>query len=155
MPKYPGVQARKTERVSRHTGRVWVPKAGWVRLRWSRQIPADAKSYRVTLDRAGRWHIAFAAMPEPISAPGSGAQVGVDRGVAVSAALSTGELLSVPGLRPHERERLIRLQHRLAASQRGSSRRARLVAQIGRLTARGGGPLGQPVNREPQLVFAS
>ena len=25
----------------------------------------DAKSYRVTCDRAGRWHVAFAVIPEP------------------------------------------------------------------------------------------
>src|SRR6202451_2454740 len=33
-------------RLSRKTGQVWVPKAGWVRFRWSRSVPADAKSYR-------------------------------------------------------------------------------------------------------------
>ena len=49
-------------RLSRHAGAVWGPKAGWVRFRWSRAVPA-AKSYRVTYDRAGRWHIAFAAPP--------------------------------------------------------------------------------------------
>ena len=32
---------------------VWVPKAGWVRFRWSRDVPEGAKSYRVTMDRAG------------------------------------------------------------------------------------------------------
>ena len=37
----------------RKTGEVWVPKAGWVRFRWSRAVPPDAKSYRVTMDRAG------------------------------------------------------------------------------------------------------
>src|SRR6202161_488004 len=26
-------------RVSRHVGQVWVPKAGWVRFRWSRAVP--------------------------------------------------------------------------------------------------------------------
>ena len=85
-------------RVSRHVGQVWIPKAGWVRFRWSRAVPPGAKSYRVTMDRAGRWHIGFAAIPEPIPAPGNGQAVGIDRGVAVSAALSTGEMLHTPGL---------------------------------------------------------
>ena len=83
-------------RVSRQVGQVWVPKAGWVRFRWSRAVPPDVKSYRVTMDRAGRWHVAFAAIPDPVPAPGSGQVVGIDRGVAVSAALSTGELLHAP-----------------------------------------------------------
>ena len=73
-------------RVSRKVGQVWVPKAGWVRFRWSRAVPAGAKSYRVTMDRAGRWHVAFAVIPEPVPAPGNGQAVGIDRGVAVSAA---------------------------------------------------------------------
>jgi hypothetical protein len=77
-------------------GEVWVPKAGWVRFRWSRAVPS-AKSYRVKLDRAGRWHIAFAAIPAPVPGPGTGEIAGIDRGVVVSAALSTGELLHCPG----------------------------------------------------------
>ena len=85
-------------RVSRHTGQVWVPKAGWVLFRWSRAVHDGVKSYRVTMDRAGRWHVAFAAVSEPVPAPGTGEVVGIDRGVAVSAALSTGDLLHVPGL---------------------------------------------------------
>ena len=56
-------------RVSRKAGQVWVPKAGWIRFRWSRAVPAGVKSYRVTKDRAGRWHVAFAVIPEPVPAP--------------------------------------------------------------------------------------
>src|ERR1700734_3867979 len=52
-------------RLSRNKGEVWVPKAGWVRFRWSREVPAGARSFRVTRDRAGRWHVAFAAIPVP------------------------------------------------------------------------------------------
>jgi putative transposase len=74
-------------RLSRHVGEVWVPKLGWGRFRWSRPVPPDVKSYRVTMDRAGRWHVAFAAIPAPVPAPGNGRVVGVDRGVTVSAAL--------------------------------------------------------------------
>ena len=55
-------------RLSRRIGQVWVPKAGWVRFRWSRAVPAGVKSYRVTMDRAGRWHAAFAAIPAPVPA---------------------------------------------------------------------------------------
>src|SRR5580693_9036108 len=93
-------------RVSRKTGQVWVPKAGWVRFRWSRAVPPGVKSYRVTMDRAGRWHVAFVVIPGPVPAPGNGQVVGIDRGVAVSAALSTGQLLHCPALTARERTRL-------------------------------------------------
>jgi putative transposase len=123
-------------RLSRHVGEVWVPKAGWVRFRWSCDVPPDAKSYRVTLDRAGRWHVAFAVIPAPVPAPGNGQTVGIDRGVAVSAALSTGQLLHCPALTARERARLRRLQRKLARATRGSKRRSRLKHAIARLRAR-------------------
>ena len=123
-------------RVSRKTGQVWVPKAGWVRFRWSRSVPPGAKSYRVTMDRAGRWHIAFAVIPAPVPAPGNAQTVGIDRGVAVSAALSTGELLHAPALTARERTRLRRLQRSLARAKRGSNRRGRVRHAIARLRAR-------------------
>jgi putative transposase len=123
-------------RLSRKTGEVWVPKAGWVRFRWSRDVPPDAKSYRVTMDRAGRWHVAFAVIPGPVPAPDNGQAVGIDRGVAVSAALSTGDLLRCPGLAARERIGLRRRQRTLARARRGSNRRGRVKHAIARLRAR-------------------
>ena len=131
-----GVKPRHIERLNRRYGQVWIPKVGWVKFRWTRTIADTVKSYRVTLDRSGRWHIAFAAIPDPIAGPGDGSVVGVDRGVAVSAALSSGELLRAPGLRAGETQRLRRLQRRLARAQRGSHRRARSKLAIARLRAR-------------------
>ncbi|WP_081665105.1 RNA-guided endonuclease TnpB family protein [Mycobacterium sp. UM_CSW] len=131
-----GVKPRHLKRLNRRHGQIWIPKIGWVRFRWTRAIPASVKSYRVTLDRSGRWHIAFAVIPEPISGPSDGTVVGVDRGVAVSVALSSGELLRAPGLGVGEAKRLRRLQRRLSRAQRGSNRRARTKRAIARLRAR-------------------
>jgi putative transposase len=111
-------------------------RPSWVRFRWSRAVPAGVRSYRVTMDRAGRWHLAFAAIPAPVPARGNGQAVGIDRGVAVSAALSTGELLLVPSLTGRERARLRRLERRLARTKRGSKRRARVRLALARLRAR-------------------
>jgi putative transposase len=130
-----GVKPRHIQRLSRY-GQVWIPKVGWVRFRWTRAIADTVKSYRVTLDRSGRWHIAFAAIPDPIPRPGDESVVGVDRGVAVSVALSSGELLHAPGLRGGETQRLRRLQRRLARAQRGSNRRARTKLAIAKLRVR-------------------
>ena len=64
-----GFKPRHLKRLSRRYGQVWIPKVGWVRFRWTRDIPDTVKSYRVTLDRSGRWHIAFAAIPESVPDP--------------------------------------------------------------------------------------
>ena len=123
-------------RLNRKAGEVWMPKVGWVRFRWSRAVPPGVKSYRVTMDRVGRWHIAFAAIPDLVPGPGNGEVVGIDRGVAVSAALSTGELLHVSGLTVRERKRLRRLERKLARARRGSERRKGVRLAIARLKAR-------------------
>ncbi len=132
-----GPQASRIMKLSRKWAAVLVPKVGWVRFQLSRAMP-EAKSYRITRDRAGRWHIAFAVVPPPIPAPGTGEVVGVDRGVTVSAALSTGELLTCPGLSETEQARLKQLQRRLSRCRRGSNRRRRVKAAIARLYARAG-----------------
>src|ERR1700731_3594911 len=129
-------EAWDVRRLNRNHGEVKVPKVGWVRFRWSRDVPDGVKSYRVTRDRAGRWHVAFAVIPESVPAPGNGEVVGIDRGIAVSAALSPGELLSVPGLSEREAARLRRLQRKLARAKRGSNRRATVKAGVARLRGR-------------------
>jgi hypothetical protein len=58
-----GVKSHHIELLNRHFGRVWVPKVGWLRFHLSRPVPAGVRSYRVTRDRAGRWHVAFAHIP--------------------------------------------------------------------------------------------
>jgi putative transposase len=131
-----GLKAHHVERLNRRFGRVWVPKVGWVRFRQSRPVPEGVKSYRVTRDRAGRWHIAFAHIPDPITRPGDGSVVGIDRGVTVAAPLSTGELLHAPGLTPGESKRLRVLQQRLARCKRGSNRREKTKRAIAKLRAR-------------------
>lgn len=130
-----GVRTEHIRRQGSKVGVVWVPKAGWVRFRWSRAVPRGVKSYRVTLDAAGRWHVAFTATPAPISGPGTGEVVGVDRGVAVAAALSTGELLQMSKLSPGKQRRMRLLQRKLTRATRGSKRRARLKVQIAILYA--------------------
>ncbi len=131
-----GLKPHHVEKVNRRLGRVWVPKVGWVRFRLSRPVHHGVKSYRVTRDRAGRWYVAFAHIPEPIAGPRDKSVVGIDRGVAVSAALSTGEVLHAPGLTLGESKRLKVLQRRLARTGHASRRRARTKLATAKLTAR-------------------
>ncbi len=120
------------QRLNRRWGQVLVPKVGYVRFRWTRD-PGAPKSYRVTLDRAGRWHVAFAVIPPKIEGPGDGSVVGVDRGVANSAALSTGERTSCPS--PGWAKRA-RLQRRMQRQQPGSHRRERTRKRAAKVTAK-------------------
>ncbi len=131
------VRDLKVKRASRRTGMVFVPKVGCVRFRLSRDWSAleSATSARVT-KKSGQWHVSFTTgKPSEITA-GTGATVGIDRGVAASIATSDGVLDSAPGFSPVEEDRLVRLQRRLARQVKGSNRRAKTKASIGRLHLR-------------------
>ena len=119
--------------LNRRWSEVKVPKIGWVRFRRTRAV-GEFKSYRVTLDRAGRWHISFAQIPDPIPSPETGEVIGVDRGVVHTAALSDGTFYDYA--RPDLDIRVKRLQRKLARCKRGSNRRARVKATLGRAQAR-------------------
>ena len=123
-------------RLNRKRAEIRIPKVGWVRFRLSRPLPEDVRSFRVTRDRAGRWHVAFVAIPAPVPGPGTGEVVGIDRGVKVTVALSTGEMLTVPRLAGREAARLLRLERKLARARRGSNRRRKVKALVARMKAR-------------------
>jgi transposase len=162
-------------RLNRNTGEVRIPKAGWVRFRWSRQVPQDAKSLRVTYDRAGRWHVAFAVVPEPEPGRNVRAKAGLNRGI-----LGSGWGLLVrrledkaPGrvekVRPaYTSQRCSACGHIAAGSRESQAlfrcvacgyacnadvNAARNIAAGHAVTARGGFRAAGPANREPQPVL--
>lgn len=118
------------EKIGHRWSRVLIPKVGLVRFRRTRDVPA-AKSYRVTLDSSGRWHVAFTAIPNPIDGPQDGSVVGIDRGVTVTLALSDGAIHQAPKPRS-----TARLQRKLCRAKRGSNRRVKVKARLARLHAK-------------------
>jgi putative transposase len=102
-------------RLNRKWGTVMVPKIGQVRFKISRgwaQIKS-ASSARVTL-RNGRWHVSFTCPPAEKTLAGTGAMVGIDRGVANTLATSEGQMSQAPSLTAAEQERFVWLQQQLA-----------------------------------------
>jgi len=125
-----GPQAQRVEKLNRRWSRVNVPKVGWVRFRRTRKL-ANFKSYRITSDATGRWHIAFAVVPTPIPGPCDGSVVGIDRGVTITLALSDGAMYQAPS--PIAVRRAARAVSRC---QRGSRRRMKAKVRLARLHAR-------------------
>jgi transposase len=124
------VNPPKLAQLNRRWARVMVPKVGWVKFRRTRAL-ASAKSYRITMDGVGRWHVAFAAVPAPIPGPSDGSIVGIDRGVAVTLALSDGTRYQAPTPVP-----IRQAAQALSRCARGSNRRKRAKRRLARLHAR-------------------
>ncbi len=126
----------KVRRLNRRWATIVVPKLGQVRFRLSRSLPAAYGMARVTADRAGRWHVSFAA-PQPVmEREPTGRDVGIDAGVVATLTTSDGTQVHTPGLSAGEAQRLRRLQRRLAGQAKGSNRRAATKVAIARLKAR-------------------
>lgn len=91
---------------------------------------------RVTLDRARRWHVSFAAPQPTLEREPTGAAVGVDAGVVATLTTPDSAHHHAPALRPGQTQRLRRLQRCLARQQKGSKLRAAPKAAIAGLKAR-------------------
>lgn len=113
-------QGREVEvkRLNRGWSAARLPKIGWVRFRDTRPMSGKLKNVTVSLDPLG-WHISFAREIEHEAERNTLPPVGIDRGIANSIALSTGELASVPV------ERLRVLDRRCRAAQKEAARRQR------------------------------
>src|SRR6202167_4295877 len=134
----------EVRRLSRKTGQVWVPKAGWVRFRWSRALPPGAKSYRRIL-RSG-WGLLVRRLQD--KAPGRVQKINpaftsqrcsacgrVDRGSRESQAVFR---CTACGFACH-----------------ADVNAAKNIAAGHAVTARGGDGVTRPVNREPHLLLQS
>jgi putative transposase len=132
------VRDTKVRMHSRKWAQVQVPKLGWVRFRLSRRLPPGALGMaRITHDRGGRWHVSFPGPQPGVPDEGRcGRAVGIDRGVATTVATSDGQMLRAPVMRKRERQRLARLQQKLACQRRYSARWQATKADIGRVHQR-------------------
>jgi putative transposase len=129
------MQAReaKWHALNRKWGVVNLSKGLACRFRLTRAIIGKANS--VTIQNvAGAWFVSFAAEVErPITV--GGPAVGIDRGIANTLALSTGDLLSMPDALKQSAARRGRAQRVLSRRQRTSRRRAGQRALVSRLYA--------------------
>lgn len=115
---------------------------GWVRLfglgnisyRDTRPIEGKIRNVTVSRDAVG-WHIVFACEIERAIPEAKMASVGIDRGVANTLALSTGEMLSLPDMSAIDRQ-YARAQRSLTRRKRGSGRRLRQLRKCAKISAR-------------------
>jgi len=104
--------------------RVYLPKVGWVGYFQSRNVAGTIKSATVSREADG-WYVSIQTeitLAEP--APHPGPSMGVDRGVAVVAAASAGELVAASNAGKRLADRMRQMERLLA--------RQRKVRRIGR-----------------------
>lgn len=119
-------------------GRLALPGIGHLKVGWHRPLPRDADLRTVTVRRHARhWYVGFVVQrPKPAALPPTGLRVGLDLGIRIFAALSTGERLAGPRALRAAQRRLRVAQRRVSRRIRGSERRRKAGLRVARLHER-------------------
>jgi putative transposase len=128
---------RQHVEIDQANSRLKLPKLGWVRYRNSRHIEGDI--INVTVRRCGKHWIVSLGTEREVDAPKRKTfdqRVGVDLGIAVHAALSTGEMLPGVNALRAQQSKLARVQRKLARQQLKSNRRYQTKLKIGQIHRR-------------------
>lgn len=114
---------------------VRLPKFGWVRFRSTRDFAGELRTVTVTRQN-GQWFVTFLVDEEDrASAVSDLPGVGIDRGVANTLTLSTGEIVSLPCMAALTLRRK-KAQRILARRKRGSRRYAKQRRAAAALTSK-------------------
>ena len=132
--RFPGREV-ETRRLNAKWSAVRLPKIGWVKFRDTRPIRGAVQNATIAGGADG-WHISFACEIEHEAPQNVRPAVGVDRGVATTLALSTGEMVSVPASLDWIEAAKRRAQRVLSRRKRGSRRYSRQRRRMARLQAR-------------------
>ena len=106
-----------------HGDRLYVAKAGDLKVRWSRPLPSVPSSVTVIREADGRYYASFVVEVAAMPLPSSERDVGLDLGLSVLAATSDGELIANPRHLRHRERKLARAQRVLCRTQNGSANR--------------------------------
>lgn len=134
--RIPDPDSIKFERTGKSSGHIKLTKLGWMPLRGWCAVPGDIRNATVSL-RAGRWYVAVqwrreVAEPTPSILPA----VGVDRGVAVFAALSDGTNIAPVNHGKNALRALRKAQRNLSRKRRGSANRRKAIRRVARIQMR-------------------
>ena len=121
------------KRLNKNRGAVKVPKLGWIKLVGYRPLGGELRSIIISR-KAGHWYVSVAwqveiADPVPPALP----SIGLDRGVAVFAALSDGTKIEPLNAFKSIKDKLAREQRKLARKTKFSANWKKQKAKISRL----------------------
>jgi putative transposase len=110
---------------------LYIQNVGDIKIKYHRQIPADAKIKHVVVKRSlGKWYVLFQIeLPDTEIAERETAEIGIDVGLHSLLALSNGELVENPQWLRTSRELRV-AQRRLSRRKKGSRRWRKAAFQV-------------------------
>ena len=129
-PKFRRKHGRQSIRLTRngfalHGSRLYVAKAGDIRVRWSRPLPSEPSSVTVIREADGRYYASFVVERQASPLPACEREIGIDMGLGRLAVTSDGEVVANPRFLQAKERHLARAQRALCRKRKGSANRAR------------------------------
>jgi putative transposase len=129
-PKPRRKRGRQSIRLTRngfalHGERLYVAKAGDIRVEWSRDLPSVPSSVTVIREPDGRYYPSFVVKRAATPLPACDREVGIDLGLTSLVVTSDGEAVTNPRFYRVAQRRLRRAQRMLSRRQQGSANRAK------------------------------
>lgn len=134
--RFPDPTSLRVERTGKKTGRIKLPKLGWVAFRGWYDLPGAIRNITISR-RAGQW-FASVQWEREVEAPAASLlpAIGIDMGVAVFAAMSTGETVAPGHFGRKALCALRKAQRSVARKKKGSANRRKAVWRVQKLHAR-------------------
>jgi putative transposase len=129
-PKPRRKRGRQSIRLTRngfalHGRRLYVAKAGDIRVKWSRALPSVPSSVTVIREPDGRYYASFVVEREVTTLPACDRETGIDVGLSSLVVTSDGAVIPNPRFLRKASKRLRRAQRLLSRRQKGSANRAK------------------------------
>jgi putative transposase len=129
-PKPRRKRGRQSIRLTRngfalHRERLYVAKAGDIKVEWSRALPSMPSSVTVIREPDGRYYASFVVQREATPLPACDREVGIDLGLTSLVVTSDGETVANPRFNRSAERRLRRAQRVLSRRRKGSANRAK------------------------------
>jgi len=114
---------------------LYIQNVGKIKIKYHREIPADAKIKHVVVKRSlGKWYVFFQIeLPDVGIAERGPAEIGIDVGLHSLLAFSDGTLVENPRWMRSALEEMRAKQRRLSRRKKGSSRRRKAAFQVAKL----------------------
>jgi putative transposase len=129
-PSFRRKHGRQSVRLTRngfavHGSRLYVAKAGDIKVRWSRELPSQPSSVTVIREADGRYYASFVVERGTAPFPPCDREMGVDVGLDRLVVTSDGEIVANPRFLRAKERHLARAQRALSRKRKGSANRAK------------------------------
>lgn len=138
--RYPKFKKRNDKQTARYNNnafkfkgeKLYLAGIGWIKVKWSRELPSDPSSVTLIKNKAGQYHVSFVVEVSQKDVDPVRKSAGVDLGIKVFGFTSYGEKIISPDYKPLVRK-LKRFQRKLARQVKGSNRWNQTKQRIAKL----------------------